>query len=222
MLVSALGGTAHAITVDGVLDAGYGASTSTVTYDANAQTSNFGSPGSSTNALGYNVYLADQAGTLYGYFQGTTGTSAGAFANLYFGLNHDQVAGSIFGFELGNNNAFTPGASGSVATPLVNFVASGNNIEFSIPNSYFEGVLAGLTNTTFAQNGDTITLRLSQTFGYSVAGGDNFGTGDARLGEVTLADVSTTPLPGTLPLFASGLGALGLFVARKKRKNAAA
>ncbi len=195
---------------------------SSVTFDATAPTGNFGAPGATTNALGYNVYLAEQAGTLYGYFQGTTGTPVAAFANVYFGLNHDQVAGSIFGFELGNSDAFTPGVSGSVATPLTNFSVNGNNIEFSIPNSYFEGALVGLANATFAQNGDTITLRLSQTFGYSVAGGDNFGTGDARLGEVVLADVSTTPLPGTLPLFASGLGALGLFVARKKRKNATA
>jgi hypothetical protein len=34
------------------------------------------------------------------------------------------------------------------------------------------------------------------------------------------AAVSTTPLPAGLPLFATGLGALGLFGARRKRKNA--
>jgi hypothetical protein len=33
---------------------------------------------------------------------------------------------------------------------------------------------------------------------------------------------TTTPLPAALPLFASGLGALGLFGWRRKRKNAAA
>ena len=33
---------------------------------------------------------------------------------------------------------------------------------------------------------------------------------------------TTTPLPATLPLFVSGLGALGLFGWRRKRKNAAA
>jgi hypothetical protein len=33
---------------------------------------------------------------------------------------------------------------------------------------------------------------------------------------------STTPLPGALPLFATGLGALGLFGWRRKRKNNAA
>jgi hypothetical protein len=35
-------------------------------------------------------------------------------------------------------------------------------------------------------------------------------------------DVSSTPLPATLPLFATGLGALGLFGWRRKRMDAAA
>jgi hypothetical protein len=44
---------------------------------------------------------------------------------------------------------------------------------------------------------------------------------DAHL-TVTNPDLSATPLPATLPLFATGLGAMGLFGWRKKRKNAAA
>jgi hypothetical protein len=35
------------------------------------------------------------------------------------------------------------------------------------------------------------------------------------------SDVSTTPLPAAPPLFASGLGGLGLFGLRKKRKASA-
>jgi hypothetical protein len=35
-------------------------------------------------------------------------------------------------------------------------------------------------------------------------------------------DVASTPLPAGLPLFATGLGAMGLFGWRRKRKNAAA
>ena len=38
----------------------------------------------------------------------------------------------------------------------------------------------------------------------------------------TLTLVTATPLPAALPLFASGLSALGLFGWRRKRKNAAA
>ena len=38
----------------------------------------------------------------------------------------------------------------------------------------------------------------------------------------TITDTNPTPLPAALPLFASGLGALGLLGWRRKRKNAAA
>jgi hypothetical protein len=48
---------------------------------------------------------------------------------------------------------------------------------------------------------------------------DQFASGDLSPTSVT---VSETPLPSALPLFASGLGALGLLGWRKKRKNAAA
>ena len=209
------------IVVDGTLDAGYGGAKSTVLFDANAPTGNFQNPTNTSNAVGYNIYLADQAGTLYGYLQGGPGTSQ-PFANLYFGLNHDQVNGSIFGFELGaaNSDAFTPGSPGSVPAPGTQFIAVGNNIEFSIPNSYFEGALTGLANTTYAQAGDTITLRLSQSLGYSVAGGSAFYDVNSRLGEVTLADATPVPLPASLPLFATGLAGLG-WVARRRRKQAA-
>jgi PEP-CTERM motif len=45
--------------------------------------------------------------------------------------------------------------------------------------------------------------------------------GTTGLVEIAQA-VATTPLPATLPLFASGLGALGLLGWRRKRKNASA
>jgi hypothetical protein len=41
-------------------------------------------------------------------------------------------------------------------------------------------------------------------------------------GTVTVTELTTTPLPAALPLFATGLGAMGLLGWRRKRKNAAA
>jgi hypothetical protein len=45
---------------------------------------------------------------------------------------------------------------------------------------------------------------------------------DVTTFSASLATVSATPLPAALPLFASGLGAMGLFGWRRKRKNASA
>ncbi len=48
---------------------------------------------------------------------------------------------------------------------------------------------------------------------------------DSGTGALTVSIINTglpTPLPGTLPLFTSGLGALGFFGWRKKRKKPAA
>jgi hypothetical protein len=51
---------------------------------------------------------------------------------------------------------------------------------------------------------------------------DIFGSGGGNLGYQLLSGTDTTPLPAALPLFASGLGALGLIGWRRKRKAQAA
>jgi len=48
---------------------------------------------------------------------------------------------------------------------------------------------------------------------------ENTGTGNIRVDDI---NASSTPLPGALPLFATGLGVFGLLGWRRKRKNAAA
>lgn len=56
--------------------------------------------------------------------------------------------------------------------------------------------------------------------GYTIAAnGDYFySAGGTSGGSVSVTPVSTTPLPAALPLFATGLGAMGLFGWRRKRK----
>jgi hypothetical protein len=46
-------------------------------------------------------------------------------------------------------------------------------------------------------------------------------SGNNALESLSFSPVTATPLPAALPLFATGLGGLGLFGGRRKRKNAA-
>jgi hypothetical protein len=90
-----------------------------------------------------------------------------------------------------------------------------NAIEVGIPLSYFTGPFDSLPyypGHDFAT--DSLVLRLSQTFGYSVAG-DTYGPDG--LGAVTLAAV---PEPLTLSVFAAGL--IGAVAFRRRRKTAIA
>jgi hypothetical protein len=67
---------------------------------------------------------------------------------------------------------------------------------------------------------DTTTSTWSPTTGGTAGGGGASGSGTVTV-EYTYAPLAT-PLPAALPLFASGLGALGLVGWRKKRKSSAA
>jgi hypothetical protein len=72
----------------------------------------------------------------------------------------------------------------------------------------------GVTNPNF--DGDPILFGLGQITSY-------YASTLATIDYDNLSfDVSQTPLPAALPLFATGLGAMGLFGWRRKRKNVAA
>jgi hypothetical protein len=103
-------------------------------------------------------------------------------------------------------------------------------------------VLTGLTGSLSSLNGLTVNdLLIQENLALGGAPSDFSDLDDAFLlaNEVDMAfnggiqvstfgqqnleiPVSTTPLPGALPLFATGLGAMGLLGWRRNRKNAAA
>jgi hypothetical protein len=153
------------------------------------------------------------AGALIQDYENPTTTSSGAYGGevVALRLNVDFSAAG-----------FLPGTSG---IPFGNLYLTG-----------FDPALAGLNGMTVSQ-----FLTLNETL---LGGGSGIYTifdidllddqlntafdpssdlsfADAHL-TVTNPDLSATPLPATLPLFATGLGAMGLFGWRKKRKNAAA
>jgi hypothetical protein len=213
-----------AVLVDGTLDAAYGGPSAVVTYNAAAPNGNFGAPTSETAGVGYSIYVSSDASYWYGFFQADPlggGTSAGTFANLYFDLDPANGNGSDLGFELspGTQDAFVPGMPGNVLTPGVMTAAGTNSFEVAIPVSYFTGPIAGLTyypaQEFISASSPDLVLRLSQTFGYSVAGGSTYG--NDRLGRVSLS-VADVPEPLTLSVFSAGL--VGAAAIRRRKKAA--
>jgi hypothetical protein len=147
---------AHAtVTVDGVLDADYGAPVLTVTYDPSAPTSNFDDPGKTSASIGYNLYQTSDATNIYGFLQTFgPGTSAGSFTNLYYdfsALNGDapDVVCEINNFRC---KSLAPGAL--FQTVPITLFDTATTIEFAINKGVFGGADG--------------PIRLSQSFGYSV------------------------------------------------------
>ncbi len=221
-------GAAHAgpLGVDGTIGAEWnGANVVTVNFNPAAPTSNFGSPTNENSEVGYNIYTRADSSYVYVGLQTTTNYNGGLnFANLYFDTNPTTSPGSDVGFEVTNQVAFIPGVAGSfpytqgtndIYYALTAGTASTPSvIEFAVPITFFttDPLDMGFPKATTA-----VQLRLSQSFGYSVAGGASYG--DGRLGTVTIA-ANAVPEPATLGALAFGIVApLGMAI--RRRRNAA-
>jgi len=219
------------VSVDGQIGAEWaGVPAVSVLHDAGADVGNFGTPSNITQGASYSIQVRDDGSYYYVALQvtGDAGSSAGNFANLYFDTNPPAADGSDVGFEIQNNRYFIAGASPTVyydASPYLTFDSTSNpgTIEIAIANTFFtSGLQAGLPFPAGypTATGDVV-LRLSQSFGYSVAGGASYG--DTRLGSASVAGAATAvPLPATaaggLALF-GGIGAFG-GLKRRRRQNA--
>jgi hypothetical protein len=194
--------------LDGVIGAEWGAPTATVTYSSAAPNSNFQAPTNLTDNVSYNIYLRADSNYLYGAVQALGSTNGLNFANMYF--NTDGLAGSDFGVEVTNEYFFIPGGPGASGDPsdLLQSAVGDGVIEFAIDWSLLTTDPYGL-GFNKAVAGGNVTLNLSQSFGYSVAGGQDY-YGDNRLGTVAVPGASAVPEPSALALVGAALGVLAL------------
>ena len=209
------------ITVDGALGSDYGAATASVSYDPTAPSSNFGAPTNSSAYIDYSIYLKASDGQVFGLIKpGSNGTSAGNFANLYFDTDPAAANGSDIGFELSvaNQNFFIAGVGSPGAVNDISVAYGVDGLEFSIPNHYFISPVSGFSYAGFSLSsvGSPVTLRLSQSLGFSVAGGATYGPD--RLGSVTLAPAAAgaVPEPASWAMMVGGFGLLGGAMRRRR------
>jgi PEP-CTERM motif len=214
--------------LDGVIGAEWtGVTPKVVTYDANAPISNFQAPGTTNHVTGYEIFMRRDAQYLYAAVRTTGPTDSGGliFANLYFSLRYGAgpfgSAGSGIGFEVTNDRAFKPGDPGyynDTGANLIQWATFGGSntdpdvLEAAIDLSVFTSNALGVANYGLPP-GETalgVQLRLSQSFGYSVAGGADYGA--ERLGFVDLP--AEVPEPGALML--SALALAGLAATRRR------
>ena len=219
-----LGGSAataaQAVDVDAALDAAYGAATSHVSYDPGAPDSNFGRPTDTTRWASYDIYMTTDANYWYGFFQaGTDADIVAPFANLYFDVDPANGNSSDIGFELspGHEDFFIPGPGANIDVHdiLTAVSADQHSFEVAIPLHYFITKIVGepyYADTQFG--GGQATLRLSQTFGYSAAGGDSYGIN--RLGAFATPEAGV-PEAATWMSMVLGFGLLGAALRRRTK-----
>jgi hypothetical protein len=161
-----------------------------------------------------------------------TGSPGTGTATITFDLDaHTMRVEAIFQGLLGTTSAAhihccvtTPGGNAGVATTTPSFVG----FPLGVMGGSFDETYDTSENSTFnpafiTNNGGTAADAEATLFAGLLAGRAYFNIHTSLFGGGEIRGfLQETPIPGALPLFATGLGALGLLMWRRKRKAIAA
>ena len=186
---------------------------------ARAGTIPYPGPPGTVNLAIYN-FTAATTGDIVGAFFGFNAADADEIDMLVNGVvspagigfpNQTSVVGSTFDFGAVH--------AGDTITFVLHNMTTGTDIS-SVPSLNGDGV-QHIYSTDFGGNG-TIPAGTYVAFEDLLASqGSDFDYNDDSFVFFNLATTSSTPIPGALPLFASGIGLVGVLALRRKRKKPA-
>lgn len=201
------------------------------TYDGNIYTSTYGSLLSSTNCGGVSCdsmtisfTVSSPLGDNFSGAVTPTSFAASNGAETITNLNSLSYAGAS------TSPAFSP-STGLPGFPTFDIVtnASGQIVQWAIAlvSNEAPGAVEMVSISGIDEPGSSDPIDITDVWNYCSAptcGEETFAGQDYTPGSWTPTNgpLGATPLPAALPLFASGLGALGLFGWRRKRKAQAA
>jgi len=167
------------------------------------------------NANPVGLYAIGTVGAATNYPSSTTpqyySTADGRVYMSYLWGNGDPTSGSAN--PVNPNNGFTFRSGQAVQYIPTDPTAVFRSATFTTGTNYVAYSI--VDNGLF---GDNFALSWAMTCGNDIIQGQVILAG----GDLTGTTPLTTPLPAALPLFAGGLGGIGLLARRRKRKNAAA
>ena len=212
-----------------LLGGGSGQASATTTCSGEYTASN----GGTTIAGATNIGTVQSGGEIGPYFSTTTGVGTN-LGNTPASVS-DSANPSIYEFTWGGGNLTileTLGNNGignniNIELGLSSDTLNSNNtLSSDIASTHILYQSGPTTTGTYVLNNYDLaagTYVLDTYLGSCGAGQDcSAGTSTDPNYAVGFTPITTTPLPATLPLFAGGLGAMGLLGRRRKRKNAAA
>jgi hypothetical protein len=171
--------------------------------------------------------------------------SAAGFTGFPGGTPPEDPVTGAFNITFDPTQVYTDATAGITLTSLnitagsaISFCYSAaaytcDGVAFSADELVVGGIANGTAKVQYSPATDDYVLQISdftsspvftEMVYAQVSAGNNqfYTTPGVSIGSVTVTAVTATPLPAALPLFATGVGALGLFGWRRKRKNATA
>ncbi|GAB2177405.1 hypothetical protein DLREEDagr8_29630 [Dongia sp. agr-C8] len=170
-----------------------------------------GTAGAAGSNLTYYVAFAGPDGTIPVTIRAAGRTNLGTFDSDYVGLRRENVVDAtlIMNEYPSGDEVLSLNAESDLSNNQEAHLFSLDQQYMLKANTVYQVIMYATVYAAYGRLGDAfVDPTFTAPAGYSVLTSAGIGNGA----------VATTPIPGALPLFASGLGALGLFIGRRRKQ----